>query len=358
MQEETVRRAQTNTHDSPTQTPTPAPPRTYKGFIGPAPCTSCPANSSTAAGRRASVAVTDCNSCKPGYGGLAVTAGAPACSICASGTYSVGYKAGGPACDACPQLANYTGRMVSRQGALDVSECFGEFTSDGADRAPLAYDFIPMEAAALTAITAAAANASAAGCQAACTASNECQARAWPAHRGRRCLPRHYEHTATFGPRVWGVARCRPCSPAGAPPPPNAPKTLPPAPSAPLPPQYFVSYWAGSAPDGSANTCYHRLTPLSYSTKPIRRLSYANWDAPTDAVVMFEVGAPPSTPPARRAAARRGAARPALALPRLRSRRAPGPARVRPDRSLLPPPPRPPLPPHPLRSRRATTRCT
>jgi hypothetical protein len=151
--------------------------RTYKGFIGPAPCTSCPANSSTAAGHRASVAVTDCDSCKPGYGGLTVTAGAPACAICASGTFSAGYKAGGPACDACPQLANYTGRMVSRQGALDVSECYGEFLSDGADRAPLQYDFIPMEAAALTAITAAAANASAAGCQAACAASNECQVR-------------------------------------------------------------------------------------------------------------------------------------------------------------------------------------
>jgi hypothetical protein len=187
-----------NLNPPPSPPPSPIKPRrsTYKFTFGPGPCSTCSSGTTTPAGRRGAVAASECSSCKPGYGGWNPgTTGAASCGICGGGgNYGVGYLAGGPACALCPQPANYTGKMQAMMGASDPSQCFGEFTSDGPDRGQLEWDHVPMEAAALTAQTGAAENGSAAGCQAACSISQDCQARRAPSEgpprtNGRRLGP-------------------------------------------------------------------------------------------------------------------------------------------------------------------------
>ncbi|KAI8470468.1 MAG: hypothetical protein J3K34DRAFT_420601 [Monoraphidium minutum] len=153
----------------------------YKDTVSFESCTQCPAGTSTTI-TMAAVNKTDCDTCRPGFGAATASGkvnvtdktAAIECAICPSGTYSPGFYAGGANCTACPTTQNFTGTMVSREGAWSPEECYGQFITDGANEQNfLAWDIIlhndttklSLEAAADTKLK----------CQTACSADLQCQ---------------------------------------------------------------------------------------------------------------------------------------------------------------------------------------
>jgi hypothetical protein len=147
----------------------------YKYTIGSAPCSPCPAGTTTTK-PSAAVRRGQCDACRPGFGaaGGRVDASDPRCALCPSGSLSGGYKAGGQPCEPCAGSAGYGGRMVSRPGASSPSDCYNEFVTDASAASnSLAWDLIQMGPAALARQPGL---DTAADCQDACAASVDCQA--------------------------------------------------------------------------------------------------------------------------------------------------------------------------------------
>lgn len=150
----------------------PCPQGYYKPVLGDSACTKCPDGTWTSTDSGA-VALSDCDVCRPGFGADdgAISTSGPSCQICPSGTFSPGKVRGGAPCQACPNPSGFLGRMVSRQGLDNPDGCQPEFSSDGFENFEV-YDIITMSDSALTVVSAA---TTVEACQAACSASADCQ---------------------------------------------------------------------------------------------------------------------------------------------------------------------------------------
>ena len=150
----------------------------YKDLVGNLTCTQCPAGTSTTI-TMASVARSDCDTCRPGFGvgSGSINLANPSCSICVTGTYSPGFKAGGEMCSTCPQAQNFTGEMVSRQGAWTPEDCYGEFITDSSNAQNFLWWDIIAHSGAGSALVDKTATAfdTLAECQVGCGTDNSCQ---------------------------------------------------------------------------------------------------------------------------------------------------------------------------------------
>ncbi|KAI8470423.1 MAG: hypothetical protein J3K34DRAFT_521329 [Monoraphidium minutum] len=155
----------------------------YKPTVSFDSCTQCPAGTSTTI-TMAAVNKTDCDTCRPGFG-AATTSGkinvtdinaTIECTICASGTYSPGFYAGGANCTVCPKTQNFTGTMVSREGAWSPEECYGEFITDGASEQNfLWWDIILHNDSSRLELTTTTPPNTKEACQTACSGDAQCQ---------------------------------------------------------------------------------------------------------------------------------------------------------------------------------------
>ena len=131
------------------------------------------------------------DTCKPGFGlassPYTIDLTNPSCGRCLTGTYSSGFVASGQKCDECPKTANFTGKMVSREGIFTPEDCYSEFPTmpevfDNSE----AWDVIPM-AVGSTLIHQTYADS--ATCQTECAAAGSgCQVRAVQGTSGDMCI--------------------------------------------------------------------------------------------------------------------------------------------------------------------------
>lgn len=158
----------------------------YKELLGNATCSRCPNGTSTQISDGAAER-SDCNSCSPGFYNPSIDLEDPGCSPCPSGSWAAGRVPGGNGCTDCAKPSGYTGAMVSIPGSSGPEACVPEFPSSGTDN-DLDWDLILMSNETLSFT----ADADAAACQAACSASTDCQYFVYNANwaAGARCALR------------------------------------------------------------------------------------------------------------------------------------------------------------------------